>query len=718
MILFSKLKREDVFGQEFTDFQDNNVLGFGNKKVIILYGPNGTGKTSLAKTLNCDNGCEFSLSYNGQVYTNENSSIFHIIKDQNGRNLIAGETKDFLLGDDIRHEYELKTRIDNTFNMLFTDTLMNILKNEFKIKKKNSPMIDFIADANIREYTSDIANNRSKGSHIDREIFINYISTLQRTDIQEYEAIKCEFLISELENSNSVVSKILELRNESFEQNEHIGKIERHNEAIKILSKFHDVDECVVCDSVICVEEKLQQKRQNREAIYNSLQPNTKDILDNLLKIVDETDPFGLKQRIILSMKEGDFTIIEDIKEEMIVYLDIISKRVINHFIDSISQTQLISDFTEYSELIESRPELTDEDIIFIENIVNENIDKVIELKRDENNTLRLVLDGHEFLNKDRQDLKLSNGEQNFISLAFELLKAKNTDKEIIILDDPISSFDSIYKNKIAFSIIKFLESKKQIILTHNVELIRLIEHQRQNCFQLYLFNNTTDESNGFFELNDSEKELLLYINKLIALFRSNLAEEIENEKNFLISMIPFMRGYSQVLCNDGIKNKLTMLMHGYNDENQNLSEIYLQLFGEGTHFEEVCCVSAQNIIDIDIDNIKVFKEETQYPLLDRTLKHTLTYLYLRLNVEKTLVNKFSINTNTYDMLSQIIFRSFRGEDLDTKKKRIFLASRKTLLNEFNHFEGNMNIFQPAIDITNSALEKEKRDIIQFLEEL
>ena len=32
-------------------------------------------------------------------------------------------------------------------------------------------------------------------------------------------------------------------------------------------------------------------------------------------------------------------------------------------------------------------------------------------------------------------------------------------------------------------------------------------------------------------------------------------------------------------------------------------------------------------------------------------------------------------------------------------------------LNEFNHFEGNMNIFQPAIDITQAALQKEITDI-------
>ena len=45
------------------------------------------------------------------------------------------------------------------------------------------------------------------------------------------------------------------------------------------------------------------------------------------------------------------------------------------------------------------------------------------------------------------------------------------------------------------------------------------------------------------------------------------------------------------------------------------------------------------------------------------------------------------------------------------RKNRVFFTSRKTLLNEFNHFEGNMNIFQPAIDISEEALKKEIKDI-------
>lgn len=52
------------------------------------------------------------------------------------------------------------------------------------------------------------------------------------------------------------------------------------------------------------------------------------------------------------------------------------------------------------------------------------------------------------------------------------------------------------------------------------------------------------------------------------------------------------------------------------------------------------------------------------------------------------------------------------------RSNRVFFTSRKTLLNEFNHFEGNMNIFQPAIDITETALQREVTAIENKLIEL
>ena len=49
---------------------------------------------------------------------------------------------------------------------------------------------------------------------------------------------------------------------------------------------------------------------------------------------------------------------------------------------------------------------------------------------------------------------------------------------------------------------------------------------------------------------------------------------------------------------------------------------------------------------------------------------------------------------------------------------KIFFYSKKTLLNEFNHFEGNINIFQPAIDISENILTKERNEILDKLNNL
>ncbi len=576
-------------------------------------------------------------------------------------------------------------------------------------------MIDCITNENIREYASDIANSKSRGSRINRNEFVSTISQMELLEVGDYDIEKITFLTTSLEKDDSIVKKILAVTNETLEQNNRIRHYERNIDAIKILEKYSDIDECILCDSAISAEDKFREKMQMNTEIKSELNEGTRKILEDLLSIVNGNDPFNLKNRIVDAIDSGDYYVIEELKCDIIDSLELISNLIINEFIYSLGDTQIQENSLEYDRLVGNRPELTEEDVIYIETVINENIEKKIELVRDDNNTLRLVLDGHEFLNRERKELRLSNGEQNFISIAFELLKARNSEKEIIVLDDPISSFDSIFKNKIAFSIVKFLEEKKQIILTHNTELVRLLEHQKKNCYNLYLFNNTIGEANGFFALNDSEKELILYINKLVQFLKGDVGAEISNQLHFLVSLVPFMRGFSQLICDVQTRNKLTSLMHGYNNEKQDITKIFKDLFGESMVFERSITIGADDIVNMDIEDIAIFNEGTEYKLLEKTLKHSLTYLYLRLRVEKTLVEKFNVNTSRYEMLSQIIFRAFSGDDLDSRKKRVFLASRKTLLNDFNHFEGNMNIFQPAIDITDSALEKEKDSILDFL---
>lgn len=320
--------------------------------------------------------------------------------------------------------------------------------------------------------------------------------------------------------------------------------------------------------------------------------------------------------------------------------------------------------------------------------------------------------------------MELSSGEQNFISLAFELLLARHSDRKYVVLDDPISSFDSVYKNKITFCIIKFLDDKRQIVLTHNTDLIRLLEVQRNNCFNLYILNNTENGRNGFIPVNREEKDLLINLHKLVKLFQNKndaLAPFIKNRKQFLMSMIPFMRGYAHIsLDTQDDFGTLSEIMHGYSKGSVKIVPIYSRLFGYD--FNESEEISVDDILNVDLERL-VILDEAKYPLLSSTLKTTLVYYNLRMKVEKELVDDFGVKTYEMNTFNQIIMKAFNcgKDDPDFEKKRefkVFFTSRKTLLNEFNHFEGNINIFQPAIDITPTALKKEITDIENKLNEV
>ena len=127
--------------------------------------------------------------------------------------------------------------------------------------------------------------------------------------------------------------------------------------------------------------------------------------------------------------------------------------------------------------------------------------------------------------------------------------------------------------------------------------------------------------------------------------------------------------------------------------------------------------VNVEYIIAKSTETITIVDRQ-EYPTLDKTLHHSFTYLVLRLLVEKTLVHKFSINTEETKKLGAIIDKAFPKTDVENRRKRIRLTSKKTLLNEFNHFEGNLSIFQPVSDITHQALAEEKAAIINLLDNI
>ncbi len=320
-------------------------------------------------------------------------------------------------------------------------------------------------------------------------------------------------------------------------------------------------------------------------------------------------------------------------------------------------------------------------------------------------------------LGKDRKDLPLSTGEQNFISLTFEFLKAKNSTAPIVVIDDPVSSFDSTYKNKVVYAMVKMLEHKKRLILTHNTDLLRLFDAQHKGCYNLYLLNNIAGGENGFIPVNKEERKLLTNLSELVHLFRKIVFPCIVDQERFLLSMIPFMRGYASITQKKKWYDNLTSLMHGSMTETIDIALAYRRVFNISkplpfTPME----ISVPEILASPLDDQPVL-DCSQYPLLDKTLRHSYTYLYLRLLVEKKLIDTFHIS-GTFDQLGALIDKAFPRNEPQYTKQRVFLTSKKTLINEFNHFEGNLSIFQPAIDISDQALKKEKQEILGFVSEL
>lgn len=95
------------------------------------------------------------------------------------------------------------------------------------------------------------------------------------------------------------------------------------------------------------------------------------------------------------------------------------------------------------------------------------------------------------------------------------------------------------------------------------------------------------------------------------------------------------MRGYSTIINNKTIKEKLTQLMHGYKTDTVDIAKCYIDLFrNKDDIIPNSYLVSVNDILTKSFDEQEIVNKE-RYPLLNRTLIHSFTYLFLRLLIEK-----------------------------------------------------------------------------------
>lgn len=736
---FNSIKNQSIFQPEFQSFSANNVIEFKKQPqaaggIAVVYAPNGTGKSSLTAVLGNEKTREdlsFEAIYNGNQVIQPETKAFHTIGDQISRNVIEGETSDYLIGQDIKREYVLKKKIADGFETAFNE-LNSEYKNAYKTTKVSDYLLSVMHDRNPEAYTfvRDIVNKQSKGKNIDRSLFLTYVRDVQKQPrLVDINREKREFVI----NNVKIVECLLQIDLAQIVANADVQEIEQNDDAINILGKYKHLHSCIVCDNDhIDGDSLLQRKQERRKRIYDSLDVKTKALLKDVAmdSKLGVSDPFEIKNTVLAFISYGELEPITSLREAILSCVNEIVDEMIVALFNVFIPTSMYSWWDEYSTLLEAQPTLDSEELLYIQEIISENIGRNIRITRDDDSdhNFKLMLDDQALLGLDRSEMHLSSGEQNFISLAFALLLARHSRQEFIVLDDPISSFDSVYKNKIVFCIIKFLENKKQIILTHNTDLIRLLNVQLKDCFNLYILNNVDGGRNGFLPVKKDERNILISLSDLVKLFQNKngtLESIIHDKRLFLMAMIPFLRGYIHIMNDpEDLYGQLSRLMHGFENGSLDIADVYKKTFGYEVEPTEI--ISVSDILNAPVAGLDIIDAE-EYPLLADTLIQTLIYYHTRMKVESELVNIFNIphTEGQVLLLADIIQKAFRpavGATQEQKDKarnnRVFFTSRKTLLNEFNHFEGNMNIFQPAIDITEAALQKEVADIESKLMQL
>ena len=195
-LVFKKIESGDIFTWDFSPLVRNNEIIFPtSEEIAVVYGPNGTGKTSLIKVLGDATNTKVEFSLDGTDYQ-AGAEVFHIINDQNNRNIISGETRDFFLGDNIRHEFELQDQVAADRNAVIS-AILSLIKNTFGISAGNSLLIDLLSKAELAAFIKDCANSKSKGNRYTNDTLVTLLTSLEHHEIPEYAPDKLAFVQSD-----------------------------------------------------------------------------------------------------------------------------------------------------------------------------------------------------------------------------------------------------------------------------------------------------------------------------------------------------------------------------------------------------------------------------------------------------------------------------------------------------------------------------------------
>lgn len=687
-----------------------HTFDFSNKNACEIYAPNGTMKTSFAKTFKCisneekpkdlinpgksskaiitkSNGVKIKPeevfvveSYNGD-YESQKVSMLLVNKELKEKydkiysdleHMKDGLLKDISTLCGIRSKDEIEKEITNVWGRRSSDIFQCFEEIEIALQEFSFP-------CSIKYKT--IINDKVISLLNDRDIKV-----LIKEYIKEYDELitKSEYFTKGVFNHNNVSVIGKNLNDNGFFKVK--NKILIKDKEIKSKKELDDLvkeekEKIFTNTELLARFEKIDAK-----LTQNAAMKELRTLLESNPEIISHLEDINsFKKELWLSyLKEKE----DGVKSLVDMYK--ISKEEIKKIVEEATKQK-----TAWDEVVEIFNERFDVPfIVEIDNqqdvILKENA-PTIRFKYSESGT---------YVDVDKTTLLkvLSNGEKRalyILNLIFEIEALIKLNKDVlVIVDDIADSFD--YKNK--YAIIEYLNDIlksgifRMIILTHNFDFYRTVVNRlgipRNNSFMVCK--------------NDIEIKLIQggYLKDIFSVWKN----KINNDDRIMIASIPFVRNLSEYLDEKNSPNymKLTSLLH-IKDETDSITVADLEEV-----YNEVWKVP-KNLNGKERKIIDVLFSEANNIVLDATEKINLENkivlsIAIRLLAEQFMMSRISnkdkireISKNqTYELIKLYKEEFVNIDEIKVLEQVNLMTPENIHMNSF--------MYEPILDLSDSYL--------------
>ncbi len=616
------------------NFADDFELQIGKENSIIL-AANGIGKTSIYKHLK-----EFF------------KDDFSYIDYEESKDSLKKAKRQIVIGLDINVLEAKKQERDSLLKEYDTS---KIIKDQLEISTKTAAI----------EISNELENKRNTINAL-RDFKINNYEKIQKID---FDVLK--FIIKNFSLLNKLKKIEIEIR--SIKDN-FLSK------AIENVEKYLEDGEskCPICDTEksISIAGILENKKQVMSKMndeftkkifdYFSKQNKTAEEIKELIPQIEEGMKVIVKHDLVNSGDAFNYIIVGGDDEVYEKFKNVSRKLdILSNDISKIEKEK--EDF--YKSLKNTSKEIRHK---FLKNFKIESINFD---EKDKN----IVID----IPKGREVSSYSTGELNLMVFLVNIYAGVNGEKEVVVIDDPLSSYDIVNQYKIVYEIIKNTKHKKFFILTHNPDTLNIALSQHPSIFNFH-----------YIEKQDGKLNIrVINIRRNIFNVEELLPEDPKDDSK--------KESYIRLLFNRDNKDKIF-------------------------HYDE-SCVSDGYSNDFLVDIIDNFKSDSYFKDADfgkNCLNKTLLLTAVRVWVEKQfyLNHQEDIKLKKLNSIGEKIDYLFPKDKTPLWKgsvsvSREELMIRKVMLNQNSHPEGCRYPFHYALSLSIDDFVSEIEEIKKiFLE--